>query len=331
MDVKAIIRELLFSHDCVIIPGFGGFIANFYPASIDRNTGTFNPPVRKISFNRNLNHNDGLLISKISRVAGLNYGDARNIAEEFAHNLNSRILRGEKVVIDHLGAFTTNYENSIQFEPDEDINYYLDSYGLEPFQYLPAKEYDVRKRIIRRNDFGPIRNRSTRKNLWRAAIIVPLLALLVAIPLKTDLFRTKTETANLNPLVTAEFENNKKAVDEAAAYKLPDSALIVKQPESIPSAPVPVPAETKPVPSEPAPVAPAEKHYYGIITGSFKSEKNAISQVNKLKSQGFEPEINQATNGFYRVIAMKCADLETAKEKADSISGKFPGTWISKR
>jgi CCDC81-like prokaryotic HU domain 1/CCDC81-like prokaryotic HU domain 2/SPOR domain len=331
LDVKAIIRELLFSHDCVIIPGFGGFIANFYPASIDRNTGTFNPPVRKVSFNRNLNHNDGLLISKISRVAGINYGDARNIAEEFVRNLNSRILRGEKVVIDHLGTFTSNYENSIQFEPEQDINYCLDSYGLEPFQYLPAREYDVRKRVIRRNDFGPVRNPSIRKNLWRAAIIVPLLALLVAIPLKTDLFRAKTEAANLNPLVTAEFESNKKAVDEAAAYKVPDSALIVKQPESIPSEPAPVPAEIKPAPSEPTTVTPAEKHYYGIITGSFRSEANAITQVSKLKSEGFEPEINQAANGFYRVIAMKCPDLETAKEKADSISGKFPGTWISKR
>ncbi len=327
MDVKAIIRELLFNHDCVIIPGFGGFIANFYPAGIDKETGIFNPPVRKISFNRNLNHNDGLLISKISVVGGLNYGDARNIAEDFARNLSSRILRGEKVRIDHLGTFTSNYENSIQFEPDPDVNYYLDSYGLDPFQYLPAGDYDVRKRVVRRNDFGPVRHSSARKNIWRAAVIVPLLALLVAIPFKTDLLRIKTEAANLNPLVTAEFENNKKAVDEAAAYKVPDSAFVASQPDTTPAVPAPVPADIKPAP----PVVPAEKHFYGIITGSFKSEENALSQVKMLRTEGFDPEISQASTGFYRVIAMKCPDLETAKTKADSISGKFPGTWISKR
>ncbi len=66
MDVTAFIRELLFGHDCVIVPGFGGFIGNYTPARIDKRTGTFYPPVKQISFNRNLNHNDGLLVGKIS-------------------------------------------------------------------------------------------------------------------------------------------------------------------------------------------------------------------------------------------------------------------------
>ena len=66
MDITAFIRELLFGHDCVIIPGFGGFIGNYNPAHIDKNSGTFYPPVKQISFNRNLNHNDGLLVGRIS-------------------------------------------------------------------------------------------------------------------------------------------------------------------------------------------------------------------------------------------------------------------------
>jgi len=61
--------------DC---PGFGGFIGNYTPARIDKSTGTFYPPVKQISFNRNLNHNDGLLIGRISMSSKINYGDARN-------------------------------------------------------------------------------------------------------------------------------------------------------------------------------------------------------------------------------------------------------------
>ncbi len=66
MDITAFIRELLFGHDCVIVPGFGGFIGNYTPARIDKSTSTFYPPVKQISFNRNLNHNDGLLVGRIS-------------------------------------------------------------------------------------------------------------------------------------------------------------------------------------------------------------------------------------------------------------------------
>lgn len=329
MDVKAFIRELLFGQDCVIIPGFGGFIINFFPASIDKNTRTFYPPARKVSFNRNLNYNDGLLISKISQVTGKNYGDARHVVEEFARDLNNTLARGEKVVFDHLGTFINNKENNAQFEPEPNINYYLDSFGLESFQYLPLKEYDVRKRVVRHTDFGPSRHSSTRKNLWRAAIVIPILALLVAIPLKTELFKMKVESSVLNPLVTAEFENNRKAVDEAAII-IPDSSFRVKPPETVQSNPVS--SETpETVADKVISAKPPEEHFYCVITGSFKSEENAISHVNQLKAEGFDPEINHAANGFFRVTAIRCRDMETALSKKDSIVGKFPGTWISRR
>jgi len=329
LDVKAFIRELLFGHECVIIPGFGGFIGNFFPASIDKNTRTFYPPVRKISFNRNLNHNDGLLISKISLATGANYGDARHIVEEFVRNLNNSLARGEKIVFDHLGTFFNNRENNVQFEPEPNINYHLDSYGLESFQCLPLKEYDVRKRVIRHTDAASVRHSSTRKYLWRAAILIPVLALLVAIPLKTDLFKMKVESSTLNPLVTAEFENNRKAVDEAA-LRIPDSSFTAKSPETVRDEPVSA-EPTEAVPEKPVSVKPSEEHYYCVITGSFKSEENAISHVKKLRAEGFDPEINQAGNGFFRVTAIRCHDMETALSKKDSIAGKFPGTWISRR
>lgn len=96
LDITAFIRELLFGHDCVIIPGFGGFIGNYTPARIDRSDNTFYPPVKQISFNRNLNHNDGLLIGRVSEAAGLNYADARNLVMEFAGDLTARLAKGRE-------------------------------------------------------------------------------------------------------------------------------------------------------------------------------------------------------------------------------------------
>ena len=64
----------------------------------------------------------------------------------------------------------------------------------------------------------------------------------------------------------------------------------------------------------PEPVA-VEKNVYFLITGSFKSEENAVSQVNILKEEGFTPEIVVAPNGFFRVCAMACNDMNTASSE----------------
>jgi len=314
MDITAYIRELLFSHDCVIIPGFGGFIGNYSPARIDKSSSTFHPPVKQISFNRNLNHNDGLLIGKISESSGLNYGDARNIVDEFVNNVRKRLAKGEKIIFDNIGSFQNNQEGSLQFEPDPSVNYYLDSYGLGPFQFLPLEGYDVRKRITAYSDKGPLRNSSTRKILWRAALAVPLIALMIAIPLKTDVFKFKVEASNLNPLTNARLESNLKALDESIAIEMSPSAE----------------AEIEIAESSIAPPETENISYY-LITGSFQLKENADHQAGILRSEGYSAEVISAPNGFFRVSAICCNDLDEALINREILLKKYPGTWVRKQ
>ena len=317
MDITVIIRELLFGHDCVIVPGFGGFIGNYTPARIEKNSGTFYPPVKQISFNRNLNHNDGLLVGKISGSSEINYGDARDLVEAFAGDIRRKLEKGEKVIFDEIGSFVNNQEGNVQFEPDSNANYHLDSYGLESFQCLPLEGYDVRKRILRHTSKDPVKLAPIRKILWRAAVIIPILSLLVVVPLKMDLFKAKIETATMNPLVTAEFEHNKNIVD------------INVESDNIEESVTPVIIESATL-EVAEPIVVSTNNYY-LVTGSFKSEQNAVSQVNMLEAEGFTAEIVPAPNGFHRVSAMVCSDLKTALVRRDSISKKFPGTWISRK
>jgi nucleoid DNA-binding protein len=319
VELTAFIRELLFGHDCVIVPGFGGFIGNYTPAHIDKDSSTFYPPVKQISFNRNLNHNDGLLVGRISGSLKISYGDARNLVEEFVKELRKKLEKGDKVVFDNIGSFVNNQEGNVQFEPDRSANYHLDSFGLESFQCLPLEGYDVRKRILRQSGKDHGKQHTMRKVLWRAAVIIPLLSVLVAVPLKTDLFKSKVEATTMNPLVTAEFEQNKKAVDEDIRVESAKTEEAVKLTSVAPGIP------------EATPVASTEINSYYLITGSFKSEENAVSQASMLKEEGFTPEVVPASNGFYRVSAMMCSDIKTALTKKDSISKKFPGTWISRK
>ena len=315
MDITSFVRELLFSHDCVIVPGFGGFIGNYTPAHVDKSTGTFYPPVKQISFNRNLNHNDGLLVGKISAALNINYVDSRTNVEKFVADIRKKLESGEKVIFDHIGTFRNNQEGSIQFEPDRTVNYHLDSYGLEPFQCFPLEGYDVRKRVIKHVDKEPVRQLNIRKILWRAAIVIPLLAAIVAVPLKTDILKPRLETSTLNPLVTAEFEHNKVAVDE-------NEKAIADTPEII---------ENKQPEVTAAPVIASVKNRYQLITGSFRSEINARKQVEMLEKEGFTPEIIESTNGFFRVSAIVCEDIASAEAQKTRITSQFPEAWILRK
>jgi hypothetical protein len=179
--------------------------------------------------------------------------------------------------------------------------------------------YNVRKRVLPHSGKDPIKQAVIKRNLWRAAAIIPLLVLLVAVPLKTDLFKAKIESTNLNPLANAEFEYNKKIVDRT---------LSIDSTKNIETDNKPV-AEISLAPEVVKPPESKGKTYY-LITGSFKSEENAVYQVNMLKNEGMVAEIVNSGNGFYRVCAMTFSDLTTALSMKDSISQRFPGTWISR-
>ena len=189
MDITAFIRELLFGHDCVIVPGFGGFIGNYTPASIDKSSGTFYPPVKQISFNRNLNHNDGLLDREDFRhlqksIMVMPEIWLRNLLRNSAENLKKEkrlfLIILEVLLITRKEIFSLNLtEMQIIILILTDLNH---------FSVLPLEGYDVRKRIIRHVEKDPVRQASMRKILWRAAVIVPLLSVLVAVPLENRSF-----------------------------------------------------------------------------------------------------------------------------------------------
>lgn len=213
-DLTAIIKGLLFRHDCVIVPGFGGFILNYVPAVIEKSTGMFYPPARRVSFNRNLTHNDGLLIGSVSNQHGINYGEARDIVDKFASELKKVLSRGGEVEFEQIGIFRTNQEGGIQFEPDRNANYNLGSYGMESFRCPPVAGYDVRKKVMKAGRHVAPSGTPVRKLLVRAAVAIPVLIALVVVPLKTDIFGTRLERTSLNPLAQAQLENNRKAIDE---------------------------------------------------------------------------------------------------------------------
>ena len=73
------IEYLLLRNDCVIVPGFGAFIATNLPARIDYEKGEILPPVRQVMFNQAVSMEDGLLANSYVRKSGVSFDDARQI------------------------------------------------------------------------------------------------------------------------------------------------------------------------------------------------------------------------------------------------------------
>ena len=320
MDITPYIRELLFGHDCVIVPDFGGFIGNYITAHIDKSTGDFFPPKKQISFNKNLNTNDGLLIGKISEAKKIDFNEARTIVAKYVTELHRKLNNGETVVFDHIGAFVNNQEGNAQFEPDGKANYCLNSFGMESFQCFPLEGYEVRQRIIKPAGEDAINKAHLRKIIWRAAVIVPLLALMVAAPLKTDLFKSHVEKSTLNPLASVEFEYHKEVANKP---DITEEVITVPPAEIVDTA---TESTNQPVIEEK--ITPNVQ--YQIITGSFKFLENAQKQVNMLVKKGYKPEVIQTSKGMFRVCAIGCPDIETAGLTRESMLSLFPETWILK-
>lgn len=229
-DISGYIRELLFSHDCVIIPGFGAFIGNYFPAKIDRSEGMFYPPSRKVTFNRHLTGNDGLLIGHISSHLQTGYGEARDIVSEWTDELRKRIMTGTPVTLEHLGTFTLNHERTIIFDPDLSVNYLLTSYGLSAYHRHPVSGFDVRKRVLEKQHEPSVSPPSVRRLLTRAAVIIPFLVALALVPFNDHLFKGRMEESTLNPLARAELEYNREQIDAGAAAVITDSGVTGEEP-----------------------------------------------------------------------------------------------------
>ena len=78
-DMQKYVVELLFKHDCVIIPNLGGFVAQYKSAALDDVTGFFSPPSKQILFNINLKNNDGLLANEIAQHKQITYNEANEL------------------------------------------------------------------------------------------------------------------------------------------------------------------------------------------------------------------------------------------------------------
>lgn len=137
MQLENQLYQLLYSHNCVILPGFGGFIGHHKSAEILPTQGFIRQPHKSISFNKNLVTNDGVVYNFIAHKLDITYNKAEDICREFTSILITKLQNGESIVFHNIGKLFLDFEKNIQFFPNHDENFERDSFGLKKISIQP--------------------------------------------------------------------------------------------------------------------------------------------------------------------------------------------------
>ncbi len=221
MPLSKYISNLLYHHDCIIIPGFGGFVANHRASFLNPAHHTFSPPSKKVAFNSSLRISDGLLANHVSKAMNISYREANEVIDQFVKNCVSLLANGERLVIDKIGVLYYDGEKNIQFTPDNAVNYLKESFGLTTI-HSPAikREDDVRKILhpIRTNT-GIQRSRKIKS--WRLIELIPAAAILTWLMLSPPVLNNiNLNLGNLNPFARPRviIEHPKEKADTKYSY-----------------------------------------------------------------------------------------------------------------
>lgn len=109
------IEWLLHDNDCVILPGFGGFIAHVVPAYYVSNDNLYYPPSRSISFNTAIKMNDGLLAQSYMRSYNVDYAQATYLVDIAIEKLRDALDEEGSVILPHIGTIKQDIHQTIQF------------------------------------------------------------------------------------------------------------------------------------------------------------------------------------------------------------------------
>ncbi len=140
IELERHIEILLLSNDCVIVPGFGGFMAHHVDARYDGKDSMFLPPLRTIGFNPQLTMNDSLLALSYVEAYDISYPDALSRIAEDVREIRAELDINGKYELTDIGTLYLNSQGTYTFEPCEAGLLTPNYYGLDGFLMLPLKE-----------------------------------------------------------------------------------------------------------------------------------------------------------------------------------------------
>ena len=306
--IEHYLSQLLYTNDCVILIGFGGFVCSNTSSKLNRQTGLLSPPNRSILFNNQLIDNDGLLINQIAKSEEISQEQAKDEVLKFVDQNTTNLKKYRSLRFNKIGLFTLKNDNKIVFTQDLATNYNLDSFGMQSAVFSSIKRDNSEiiegqlKIIKQKNNFSP------KRLLKVAAILIPLIGIsLISITQQKNINSIYTQMADLNPFNSEVAKNTTIAITE------------INKKVNTPTLNIETDNTNK------KPILVQQKHY--IIAGAFSVEKNATKMMNKLNRWNYNSTIIN-NKSIMRVSYDSFTTKNQAINALVSIRKENPEAWI---
>ncbi|WP_394747936.1 HU domain-containing protein [Spongiimicrobium salis] len=273
MRTEHYIEELLYRHNCVIMPGFGAFLAQMESASIQEDTHTFYPPTKVISFNGQLSSNDGLLVSYMANVEKVSYDAMLVRVMATSKEWMSRLKAGSNLTFPNIGELSLNKEEKLQFQPADKVNYLTSSFGLSSFVSAPATREVLKEEVVELEEKIPFiittekRERKSFRPYFKYAAVA-----LLAISLGFSGYRFYHENQNQQQLAQQDAQ-------EVVTKNIQEATFFDAVPLELPQLTLNLDLLKKETISK-------GQHY--VIAGAFRVLENAEKKVRALRKKGFD-------------------------------------------
>ena len=306
MQITTYINDLLYRYECVIIPGFGALLTQYQSAKIDSENKTFYPPSKTLSFNRQLQTNDGLLANYIASVEKCTYETSLQKLRNYTGKLSLQLSEGELVSLSNIGDFHLNEENSVQFIPSSKQNFSAASFGLTSIVTSKVTREVDKETVEPLEEKAPIYlipERHGKKSYLKYAAIV-LVAISVAGFSGMKLYEGEVQKYNFAEKQKANsiVENQIQEATFSFENPLPILNITFKK----------------------------QTGKYHIIAGAFRVESNADKKIQQLREKGFTPALIGVNKyGLHQVA------YESFQERLDALKNlrkikntQNPDAWL---
>jgi len=288
MQLESYISDLLYRYDCVTVPGFGAFLTNRVSAKVHESTSTFYPPKKVLSFNEQLQSNDGLLANYIAEVEKIPYNNALRKVSKQVRSIKSYLIEGETIQFENIGELILNSDGKIVFDPSNHINYLTDAFGLGHYtsSAISREAYKETVEIIEATTPIVMTPEKRSNTNWLKYAAAAVLVLGLGGYFGYNYYNTSIEN------------HNQIAQEEANAKldaKVQEATFVISNP---------LPAATLSLEKQ--------SGNYHIVAGAFRVETNSMKKVNQLKAKGYKARtIGVNRYGLHEVVY---ASYETRAE-----------------
>lgn len=355
---------LLRENDCVILPGFGGFIAHTVPAYYVSEEHLYYPPSRSISFNSAITMNDGLLAQSYMRSYQVDYARATYMIDVAVENLRDELDERGEVELPHIGVIKQDVYQVLQFVPEASGIASPKNFGLGSFfmkelcqlQEMAAKGVAKPKEAIitqTAKTFDVHISKSMLRQVVSTAAVF-LLLLMVSLPVgnhkPTDIASlhlvnvANVQKEQVAPLAVEQADVEMPAINTLACSVAPadEPAMTVQEEpeEAVAEEPV-VEATVSPVAETPVvtPVAeqpaPAENvqmptKTYHIIVASLPSLRGTDEVLAKYAGQGYADVTLVERDERVRISLVQFTDKDEANAYLKILREKeeFQNAWL---